>query len=392
MPHVRLLGKRSLAPLPPPNNEFLLVEHIDVLIAALIGFLALSQLPRALARARKKSEWSQGHFLQYKSRNGQMLEGDDAIPIKESLSSEPMSSTTSEGHAFYNHSDRRGLLKSKGVTQPTYPPHIPTYPAFLRPLAERLSISVVPGYSNTQVLVMLAYLGILLYAFSYHSNFLDNPRRSGILAASQLPFLYAFASKNSVPGSLLGIGYQGVRIFCISSMGSELTCILAELFPSLCWLPCCTCSQRPCYWLVYVLNFFYLFYIMIFAVYQWTVLGKISMELQSTSNKWGLVTLTCMDVIFVFSRPIVRARAYNIFRMTHIVGYLLIVPAVSAFIHVLYLLNSYCTSCTRIIHLLSHLLSRFRLSTFWIAYFAWSRRASQLPLSVRCRPFLQRVS
>ena len=214
MPHV--LGKRSLAPLPPPNNEFLLVEHIDILIAALIGFLALLQLPRALARVWKKSEWSQGHFLQYKPRNGQTLEGssrDNVIPIKESLSKEPMSSTTSEGHAFYNHSDRRRLLKSKGGTQPTHPPHIPAYPTFLRPLAERLSISVVPGYSNLQVLVMLAYLGILLYAFSYHSNFLNNPRRSGILAASQLPFLYAFASKNNVPGSLLGIGYQGVRFF-----------------------------------------------------------------------------------------------------------------------------------------------------------------------------------
>jgi ferric-chelate reductase len=189
----------------------LLVDYIDILIAALIGFLALFRLPRALVRLRKRSEWSQGHFFQYKARNSQELSGSshesDAIPTKEPLSS----ATTSEAHAFYNHGDRRQLLKMAEATQPSYPPHMPTYPAFLRPFAEYLSLSIVSGYSNWQALVMLAYLGILLYAFSYDSNFLNNPRRSGIIAASQLPFLYAFASKNSVPGSLLGIGYQSVR-------------------------------------------------------------------------------------------------------------------------------------------------------------------------------------
>ena len=161
------------------------------------------------------------------------------------------------------------------------------------------------------------------------------------------------------------------------SINSELTFIPAELSAPLCRLPCCTCSQRPCYWLVYVLNLlFYPFHMLIFAVYRWTVLGTIHKNFRSTSNRWGLVTLTCVDVIFVFSRPIVRERAYNIFRMTHIVGYLLIIPAVSVFIYILYLLISDRTSCTRIIQLLFHLSSLFRLSTFWIAYFAWSRRAS----------------
>ena len=195
-------GEPSISPLVPPSYEFVLVEHIDVLIAAIIGFLALLQLPRALARVWKTSEWSQGHFLQYKPRNEQMLEGssrNDAIPIKQPCSTEPIPSAASVERAL--------------TSQPTHPPHIPTYPTFLRPLAEHLRISFVPGYSNLQVIVMLVYLGILLYAFSYRSNFLNNPKRSGILAASQLPFLYAFASKNSVPGSLLGKGYRDVRYF-----------------------------------------------------------------------------------------------------------------------------------------------------------------------------------
>ena len=123
----------------------------------------------------------------------------------------------------------------------------------------------------------------------------------------------------------------------MSHINSEPNFIPAKLFPPLYWLPCCTCSQRPCYWLVYVLNFFYLFHILILVVYRWTVLGTISKEFKSTSNRWGLVTLTCMDVIFVFSRPIVRARAYNLFRMTHVVGYIIIIPAVSASTHTYYI-------------------------------------------------------
>ena len=126
---------------------------------------------------------------------------------------EPMSATTSEQH--FEHSG--GLVvNGEEVLRPTYPPHIPAYPAFLRPVAERLRPSIVPWYSNSQVLVMLAYLGILLYAYFYHTNFLNNPRRLGIIAVSQLPFLYSFAGKSSIPGSLLGVGYQSVCFLCAS--------------------------------------------------------------------------------------------------------------------------------------------------------------------------------
>ena len=316
--------------LPPPNNEFLLVEHIDILIAALIGFLALFQLPRALVRLRQRSEWSQGHFFQHKARNRQVQPGSshesDAIPAKESLSRNP---TTSEIHAFYG--DRRRLLKRADATQPTYPPHMPTYPAFLRPFAEYLSLSIVPGYSNLQALVMLAYLGILLYAFFYRSN---NPRRSGIIAASQLPFLYAFASKNNVPGSLLGIGYQGVRCSLCLIWVSVLTLFQLNYFHR--YIGCLVVlavNVHAIGWCAYKIDFFYVFCILILAVYQFTTLGIISTEFKDPSNRWGLVTLICMDIIFVFSTPIVRARAYNLFRITHVVGYLLIVPAVSGYTH-----------------------------------------------------------
>ena len=316
-------------------NQLLLVEHIDILIAALIGYMALLRLPRAFFRLWTKSEWSEGHFLQYQAVNGWRLPNSnrgDANPIKENPSSESVSATTGKPHFSHKHSVQR-LVDSQVTLRPTYPPHIPAYPAFLHPFVERLRLSVVPGYSNLQVLLMLAYLGILLYGFSYRSNFLENPIRSGLVAASQLPFVYAFSAKNNVPGLLLGIGYQSV-CFLYFWYQHPVTLVSVELFPPLCRASGCPCGKRSCYWLVYVLNFIYPFYIMILVVYKWTVLHTISTEFTNPSNRWGLVTLTCMDIIFVFSTSIVREKAYNIFRITHLVGYVLIVPAVSGFVQV----------------------------------------------------------
>lgn len=227
-------------PTPPSDNDFLLVENIDILIVALIGFIALLRLPRGLARLWKRSEWSEGHFIRSGAVNRQIplsLNPSATSPIKESSSMEPMSATTSELH--FDHSG--GLVvNGEEALRPTYPPHIPAYPAFLRPVVEHLRRSFVPWYSNSQVLLMLAYLGILLYACFYRSDFLNNHRRLGIIAVSQLPFLYSFAGKNSIPGSFWGVGYQSVCSLC--GIYTNLNFIPAELFPPLCRVPSYPCG------------------------------------------------------------------------------------------------------------------------------------------------------
>ena len=202
---------------PPPDNDLLLVERVDISIAALIGFLALLRLPRLLARLWKWSEWSGGHFLRFKVGNRWALSSpsaNNANPIKKSRSDKPEFAMTCESDSCYNHSDQQHFrVSTLEHPRSTYSPHIPAFPAFLRPVAEYLRLSIIPGYSNSQVLVMLVYLGILLFALFYRSDFFKNPKRPGLVAASQLPFVFAFAAKNNVPGSLLGIGYQHVCFF-----------------------------------------------------------------------------------------------------------------------------------------------------------------------------------
>lgn len=58
---------------------------------------------------------------------------------------------------------------------------------------------------------MLAYFSILLFALLYKSSVWTDPGRAGWIAASQLPFLFAFAAKNNMIGWLLGVEYQKVR-------------------------------------------------------------------------------------------------------------------------------------------------------------------------------------
>ncbi|KAK2460219.1 hypothetical protein APHAL10511_007754 [Amanita phalloides] len=235
-------------------NHLLLVEHVDILIGALVGFVILLRLPRALARLWKRSEWLDGHFLRYSARKVQ-------VPP---------------------------TLRS------SCPPHIPAYPAFLRPIVGPLGQSIAFGYSNLQILVMLAYLAIMLYAFSYHSNFLSTPVRPAYIAVAQLPFLYAFAAKNSVPGSLLGMGYQTLNFF--HRYIGRLVVLAAN---------------------VHAIGF----------LYRWTNNNTIRSAFRKRSNRWGLVVLIFLDIVLVFSTSYWRKRAYNVFRFTHFVGYLFIIPA-----------------------------------------------------------------
>lgn len=51
------------------------------------------------------------------------------------------------------------------------------------------------------------------------------------------------------------------------------------------------------------------------------------------SNYWGLIALICADVLVLFSTRWMRDKAYNLFLSTHIISFILILPAVSLSSH-----------------------------------------------------------
>jgi len=79
-----------------------------------------------------------------------------------------------------------------------------------RRLLNPLRMRIAPGFSFGQLLILLAYLGTLVYGVFHNSNVLLDQSRTGWIAVSQYPFIYAFAQKNNLIGAFLGLGYEKV--------------------------------------------------------------------------------------------------------------------------------------------------------------------------------------
>ena len=62
------------------------------------------------------------------------------------------------------------------------------------------------------VLVIVAYLGVLIYCITKGSVLVTNPNRAGFLALAQLPVVFLFATKNSV----LFVSLQVIRYQLLS--------------------------------------------------------------------------------------------------------------------------------------------------------------------------------
>ena len=78
--------------------------------------------------------------------------------------------------------------------------------------AHILRTKVGAGLILGEAIIIVAYVAGLSYAAFYKSNPFTNPIRTGFLAVSQLPIVLALAAKNNIPGMLLGISYEHVRL------------------------------------------------------------------------------------------------------------------------------------------------------------------------------------
>ena len=72
--------------------------------------------------------------------------------------------------------------------------------------------------SVAQVLVMTIYSAGILTSLNFRCQIFSHSSRGGWIVASQIPFLYAFAMKNNIPGYLAGFGYEKVPFYPVFSM------------------------------------------------------------------------------------------------------------------------------------------------------------------------------
>jgi len=66
-----------------------------------------------------------------------------------------------------------------------------------------------------------------------------------------------------------------------------------------------------------------------FLVYKWSLKGTFTQSIKLPHVIWGTIALVCLDMIVFFSTQYWRQKAYNLFLSTHIVCFILLMPAVS---------------------------------------------------------------
>ncbi|KAF8908120.1 hypothetical protein CPB84DRAFT_1813372 [Gymnopilus junonius] len=283
---------------PAPFDDSSFVYHVDLVLIALMAFFILTRLPRVFALFWS-SEWLNGHILYHiphrpSRRVVQAVHSTFPPPREKGKGQSSDDSHTSSSDTQIQRLDEKGAPVAIN-----FPPHISLSVKIFRPLLSCLRTRVAPGMSIFQVLVMTIYFAIVFYCGLYRSNVFTDNTRTGWIALAQLPFVFVFAQKNNVFGSLIGCGYEKLNF--LHRFVGRIVVLAAN---------------------IHSLNFFY----------KWILKGTFMEEIKSSVGITGMIALVSLDVIYLFSVEFVRNKAYNFFLTTHIIGFIIVLPAV--YLHV----------------------------------------------------------
>lgn len=174
-----------------------LVQYLDIFILVIILAFTLFSVPRALVYfANKRFEAFQGYFL-YSAARFRTYRSPLGTPMPTKIEH--------EGPPEYH----IPTIESAVALQQW---HFPMRISLRHPAAGFMRYHVLGSYNVTQVFLMAGYTLAVFYTAFYESNLFSIPKRVGWVVASQIPFVYALATKNNVIGLLVGTGYEKVCI------------------------------------------------------------------------------------------------------------------------------------------------------------------------------------
>ncbi|KAJ7621188.1 ferric reductase like transmembrane component-domain-containing protein [Roridomyces roridus] len=262
-----------------------LVYHTVIFLLALVALAFLLRIPRVLARFWRLSEWTKGHLLGYTHNTGPSHT--TAISFDAATGYLKEAGSSQESHSSYDDPKFTAMTRPQRDPNRLLPPHMSPNPSFLRPVVSLLRCRVAPGLSYAQAFTCLGYLGVLLYPGIYRSRgpFIDI-NRYGYLAVSQIPFIFALGTKNSVIGMFLGYGYEKLNF--LHRFVARIAIAAAHL---------------------HAFGYFY----------KWCLNSNFQEEIQEPKIYFGLVMLLCFDGLLLTSLSFVRKNAYNVFFYSHII-------------------------------------------------------------------------
>ncbi|KAJ7054076.1 hypothetical protein C8F01DRAFT_1163814 [Mycena amicta] len=264
-----------------PVDAHTFVYHVDIFLLALAATVLLYRLPRALARFWRLSEWTNGHFFQYKRPRA---------PPSVVMTSRGNYLTTKELDSELSHTTFSHVRHARRVNAKGGPIHV-AYPPHVASSITRIS----PGFTLAQLLVLLVYLSVLIYPLSVATPgpFVDLDRASWI-AISQLPVIVLFATKNNVLGMLLGASYESLNFF--------------HRFAARAFILCCNAHGLG-------------------YIFQWSQEGIFKAKIMYPAQTHGLLALVAVNLVFIFSTSFFRSKYYRIFVSTHLAGFAILFPA-----------------------------------------------------------------
>ncbi|EIN05483.1 hypothetical protein PUNSTDRAFT_115913 [Punctularia strigosozonata HHB-11173 SS5] len=317
-------GAASIAAKSPPDPTATFVAHIDIFFLSVFGVFVLYALPRLITRFCHAPEWLAGTVLhrvttttaplhhrsgsqgsrQVLARPRRAQGGESFLPVSPTG---PAASDDSHAHLVRSPTSASSYSTTTPASSPSrtayderhVPPHFPAHSTHVPRLARLLRASFLgTSYTVGSLLPPLIYLVTLIYAVFHGSEPFTDPIRCGYLAASQLPLVAFLALKNSPAGLLLGAAASYTNLNYLHRVAGRAVILLVN---------------------VHAAGY----------AYKWALNGTVREELAKGWVVWGLVGLVWADVMLLTSASIVRRNGYEVFRVYHTIGFVVILVALA---------------------------------------------------------------
>ena len=203
------------------STDELIVCWLDVALLGVVAIFFLAALPRALARWFTFSEWKRGLVLHGGSSATRRSPRRTASPsdglYRQNTEATLKDWTTDQSHtlAMHNYTLEKGGKGDRAVSgYNNPPPHVPSMSTVFYPVSSFFAYDIAPGKSVGKLFLAILFVAACItLLFVFEGNPLTDPVRPGWIATGLIPVTIAFATKNNVIGTLLGMGYERVSLY-----------------------------------------------------------------------------------------------------------------------------------------------------------------------------------
>lgn len=189
--------------------------NVTIFILVCFALFAVSSLPCLFTRFSRASEWAHGHLIYHSTKPRRQPSTVKRRPTvsgpPESRREKRKASSSDDSHIG------RARREDTHNIEFSLPPHCRSWSASYQRSAAVLGIQLFEGCSLGRCLVLLCYSAVIIFASLYKSNPFLEYIRTGWVSTAQIPIVFMLATKNSVIGRFLSMGYEKVNTFPFSA-------------------------------------------------------------------------------------------------------------------------------------------------------------------------------